>query len=511
MRTKKSLINIVVGIGGQLLGTVLSFVGRLIFIHYLSAAYLGINGLFTDILGMLNLAELGIGSAMIFSMYRPAAEDDEKSLTALMNLYRRLYRYVAAFVLVAGLALLPFLPRLIKDSSQIEHLRLIYLLYLGQAVCSYLLSYKNSIYQAYQKAYIRVTWEQIVRVVMLIAQTVVLVLTRNFILYLAIQVFAPVFVNLAVSLRVDRDYPYLKEDKKILPDVEEKKEIIKNIGALSIHKVATVVVKGTDNLIMSTFIGLSTVGIYSNYKLVLTSINSFAERICSALAGSVGNLGATEDADKIYEVYKILDFAMFGMYGYVAGGLIILFNLFIRLCFGESYLFSMSVVLVIVIEFYLSGSRKINLQFREAMGLFWQDRYKAVAEAIINLIASILLVKKFGVVGVVGGTILSTLLTCFWVEPYILMRYGIIEHWKTRLRDYFMDYGKRVLTVCAVVLCGRFVYQCLPDSNFFWFVVDGVLYTCIYAFFICLVFGRSKEFQYLLNRAKNRLNRLQNR
>ncbi len=255
----------IVGLVGQLLNMLLSFGGRMVFVHYLSQEYLGVNGLFGDVLGMLNLAELGIGSAMIFSMYRPAAQNDERQLARLMNLYRTLYRIVAVVVLGIGLALMPFLPLLIKGGEGVENLQLIYLLYLLQAVTSYLLSYKNSIYQAYQKAYIRKAIDQVVNIIRVIVQIVVLVTTRNFILYLIIQLFMPMLTSVIIWARADREFPYLKQYKE-LPEPQERKAIFKNVGALSLHKLATVIVRSTDNLIMSAFDGLATVGIYSNYK-----------------------------------------------------------------------------------------------------------------------------------------------------------------------------------------------------------------------------------------------------
>lgn len=224
MRKKNSIINMIVGLVGQLLNMLLSFGGRMVFVHYLSQEYLGVNGLFGDVLGMLNLAELGIGSAMIFSMYRPAAQNDEKQLARLMNLYRTLYRIVAVAVLGIGLALMPFLPRLMKGGEGIENLQLIYLLYLLQAVTSYLLSYKNAIYQAYQKAYIRKAVDQIIGIVRVILQIVVLVTTRNFILYLIIQLFMPMLTSAIIWARADREFPYLKQYKE-LPEPQERKAI----------------------------------------------------------------------------------------------------------------------------------------------------------------------------------------------------------------------------------------------------------------------------------------------
>lgn len=504
MRKKNSVINMIVGLIGQVLNMLLSFGGRMIFTQYLSQEYLGVNGLFGDVLGMLNLAELGIGSAMVFSMYLPAAKNDEDALTRLMNLYRTLYRIVAAVVLGIGLALLPFLHLVIKGGEGIEHLRLIYLLYLLQSATSYLLSYKNSIYQAYQKAYIRKALDQALGIVRQILQILVLVLTRNFILYLIVQLFVPMIASVIISIRVDREFPYLKRHKE-LPEPQERKAIFKNVGALSLHKLATVVVRGTDNLIMSAFDGLGTVGIYSNYKLVLLNVNNLLGHVTGAFTASIGNLNAMEGKKRVYEIFRILDFAIFLLYGYLSGGLVTLINFFIRMLFGEDYLFSMTVVVIIMAEFFMSGLRQMNLQFREALGLFWHDRYKALAEAIINLVVSLILVQYFGVAGIIGGTIISSLLTCVWFEPYVLMRYGIQEDWQQKLRRYFADYIVRWVVVAGVSAVSYWIFQLMPQTNFFWFVLDGLIYTAIYAVVVLVIYGRTSEFQYLLEMTVRKL------
>ncbi len=453
---------------------------------------------------MLNLAELGIGSAMIFSMYRPAAQNDEKQLARLMNLYRTLYRIVAVAVLGIGLALMPFLPLLMKGGEGIENLQLIYLLYLLQAVTSYLLSYKNAIYQAYQKAYIRKALDQIIGIVRLILQIVVLVTTRNFILYLIIQLFVPMVSSVIISIRADREFPYLKQYKE-LPEPQERKAIFKNVGALSLHKLATVIVRSTDNLIMSAFDGLATVGIYSNYKLVLMNVNNLLGHVTGAFTASIGNLNALEGRKRVYEIFRILDFAAFLLYGYLSGGLVTLINFFIRMIFGEEYLFSMHGRHHHHGGFFISGLRQMGLQFREALGLFWYDRYKALAEAIINLVVSLILVRRFGVAGIIGGTIISSLLTCVWFEPYVLMRYGIEEDWQKKLRRYFMDYIVRWVVVAGVSAVSYWIFQLMPQTNFFWFIAQGLIYTAIFAAVVLVVYGRTPEFQYLLEMTVRKL------
>ena len=499
MRTRYTLINMVVNIGGQLFNQVLGFIGRMVFIHYLSAAYLGVNGLFTDVLGMLNLAELGIGTAMIFSLYEPAAKDDKRKLTQLMNLYKILYRVVAAAVFLAGLALLPFLHIFVRDADGIENLKLIYLMYVANSACSYLLSYKNSIFLAYQKAYIRNLWVVVFDALRTIAQIIIIVLTQNFILYLLAQFVLQFIPNIIVSCKADKEYPYLKESKE-LPEREEFFGILRNIGAMSFHKLGTVIVRNTDSLLMSGFVGLLSVGIYSNYKFVLSGINNLVDKFANAFTGSLGNLGAMEDEKRVYSIYRELDVLFFVIYAYWTAGLFALFNSFITICFGPDYCFSVATVAVLVMEFYISGQRKVNLMFREAKGLFWYDRYKPLFESVINLTTSLLLVQKFGVAGIFGGTVISSVCTCVWVEPYILMRYGIRDEWQKKLRDYFVRYAQRAALVTALAAVSYGWVKFCPAESVFSFLLDGVVYTAFYGGVMYALFHKSLEFQMLRGR-----------
>jgi O-antigen/teichoic acid export membrane protein len=361
------------------------------------------------------------------------------------------------------------------------------------------LSYKNSILLAHQKAYYRVAWEHSIHLVQIIGQIIVLVLTQNFILYLVLQMLNQVTVNVIVARKVDKEYPYLKE-QKALPDRETCREISKNILAMSMHRLGGVVVNGTDNLMMSAFVGLASAGIYSNYQLVLTNINNVLGKIYNGFSSSIGNLAATEGSEKIYGIYKNLNFLMFALYGYLSVGLFVLLNPFIEMIFGKEYLFSMVMVLVMVLNFYIAGMRQITLQFRSAMGLFWRDRFKPVAEAVINLVVSILLVQKYGVIGILVGTIVSSLTTCCWVEPYIFIRYGIQKGWQEKLRSYFIEYLLRFLLVASAagisyVLCGK-----LPGGGILWFVLKGMICTGIYGLFLLLTYGRSEEFGYFMEK-----------
>lgn len=501
MRTKFMLRNLLVSVTGQMITLLLTFVSRILFVRYLSAAYLGVNGLFSDLLGVLTLSELGIGTAMLYSLYKPAAEENKVQLAHLMRLYRRMYHIVAAVVLLLGLLLLPFLPWLVRDSGDVAQLPLIYLLYLLSTACSYLLSYHNSIYVAHQKAYVRAVWCQVFDILRVAVQILILIFTQNFYLYLLAQLVLPFCPNLIIARKVRKDYPYLA-DIPGLPDKAERRTIFRDVGAMSIHRFSTAVVRNTDNLLMSAFIGLNTVGIYANYRMLLGSLNGLMAKLLGAFSGGIGNLNATESPARVYAVYQELDLMLYLLYAYLTGGLFLFLTPLLRLMFGAEYCFSLGTLTVIVLEFYLSGMRQMNLLFREARGLFRYDRWKAIAEAVLNLIFSLALVKPFGVAGVLGGTVLSSLLTCVWVEPMILMRHGIGEGWREKLRLYFLCYGTRLVLVMLLCALG---YKLLTPlaTNIPGLLLGCAVYSIVFAGVMYGCFRRSEAFGQLAQRVRH--------
>ncbi len=500
MRTKYSLFNMAVSFVGQFVNLILLFISRRIFIRCFAIQYLGVNGLFTNILTVLSMAELGIGTAMIYGLYRPAAAEDEDEICRLLNLYRLLYRMVGVFVFFAGLALLPFLPSLIKGETDIPHMPLIYLMYLFDTVGSYFLSYRQSVITAHQKTFLITAVTQGVRSVQILLQIAVMLLTGNFYLYLALQIGAQFVSNLLLAAAAGRMYPYINRKGTGLPGKDEIKRIWKDISAMAMHKFGAVVVSNTDNLIISAFVGLAAVGLYSNYKMILNSIKLFMSYVYGAFAAGIGNLAATSDGEKINMVHRELSFLLSMMYGYLAVCLFLLFNPFIGLFFGWEFTMGMPVVLLISLDFYMHGMRQLTLKFRDGMGLYRHDRYKPFAESAINLAVSLLLVKRFSVGGVLAGTIVSTLLTNFWVEPMVFFKYGVKSDWKHKLCRYFAGYMRYSF---MTVLCGgllRLLFTQIPDRNFLYLIGKGLLCTACYGGAAYLFFSRSEEWSMLTKR-----------
>lgn len=392
-RTDNSLRNLKTAVLFKLAAIVVNFIARKIFVVVLTKEYLGLDGTFANILTMLSLAELGVGTAITYSMYKPLAEGDRELILSLMTLYRKFYTIIGITVGVLGAALTPFLQYIIRDIPDIPHIRLIYLMFVLDSSISYFLVYKQSLISADQKQHIVTSYQYKTSMAVTAAQCAALLLTGDYILYLALKLCATFVCNALLARKADRLYPYLKQ-KTVQPlPAPVRQDISKNIRAMIAHKLGSVVVFGTDNVLIAYFVGAVSVGLYSNYLLITQSLKSAYSMIFRAMTASIGNLCAAEDTAHAQAVFWRVDLLTRWIYGFSTVCLVVLFNPFISLWLGADYLFSMPIVLLIVLSFYVTGMRQSVLTFREAMGLYWYDRHKPLFESAINLAVSILLAK----------------------------------------------------------------------------------------------------------------------
>ncbi|MDF2485718.1 MAG: transporter [Herbinix sp.] len=422
-RTEYSLKNAYITTILKVIAILMGYVVRVVFTHTLSESYVGINGLFTELLNVIALSELGIESAITYALYRPIAENNREEQKSLMRIYGWYYRAVAVTVTLLGLFVIPFIPVLIKNQSEVEHLTLIYLLYLTNSALSYLIIYKKSLMDAHQLFYLGLLYQTGFWVVQDVLQIIILITTKNFILFLLIYIICTLIGNIFISKKANRLYPYIKEKNiKPLEDLK-KQEIAKNIRALFLHKIGDVVMGNTDNILLSSFVGIMSTGIYSNYYLIIQSINQLIHQIFHGITASIGNLGVGRNVDRVKIVYQTTYFIAHWVYGLGAICLYELLNPFVRISFGEKYLFSKDIVLLLCINFFVTGLKNVTLVFRNSLGLFRHDRYISIACAAFNLVFSILLVRRFGTIGVFIGTLISILLTSAWLEPYIIYKF----------------------------------------------------------------------------------------
>lgn len=482
----------------RIVAIVMGFVTRVVFTHTLSESYVGINGLFTDILNILSLTELGVGTAITYALYRPIAEKDIERQQALMRLFQIFYRATAACVAVLGLVLVPFLDVLMKNRPDVDHLLFIYLLYLANSVLSYLLVYKRTLVEAHQLNYIVLIYQTAFLVIQDVCQIIVLITTKNFILFLFLYLACTLLGNICISRKANRLFPYLKEKSKKKLLKEERQEIFRNIRAMLMHKIGNVVVNNTDNLLLSSFVGVISVGIYSNYYLLIGSVRQVLDQVFAGITASVGNLGATEDKEHVKKVFEVAFFLGQWMYGFAAICLYELLTPFVSVSFGEKYLFPASVTLVLCINFYINGTRKAVLTFRDSLGLFWYDRYKAVAEALLNIVASIILVLEFETLGVFIGTFISTVATSVWVEPYVLYRHRL----KAPVLPFYLKYAGYCLGVG--VAWGVTELICRHITGGFLYTFGLRLLVCVFVpnLLMLLFYGRTKDFRATMERAK---------
>lgn len=467
-------MNTSVAFVAQVSAILMGFFTRVVFTRMLSEGYVGINGLFTDILNILSLSELGVGTAITYALYAPIAKGDIKKQQILMRMFRTFYRMTALFVMGAGLCLIPFLDILMKDRPDVDHLVLIYCLYLLNSVVSYLLIYKKTLIDAHQMNYITVLYHNGFLVLQDICQIIILITTKNFVLFLSVAVVCTIIGNVCMSRKADALFPYLKETCHEKLPQEERWDILKNVKAMLMHKLGNVVVNNTDNLLISSFVGVVSAGIYSNYFLIIGSIRQVLDQALLGVSASVGNLGVLEDKDRVKSVFEQLFFIGYWLFGFAGICLFEMLNPFVEFAFGKKYLFPREIVLVLCINFFINGTRRAVLIFKESMGLFWYDRYKAIAEALLNLSISILLVLHFGIVGIFIGTFCSTVLTSVWVEPYIIYKYRL----KRSVSEFFKTYAYYMLVMAGVWTIAEGCCRITSGSP---------LFLLVYRFCICLL------------------------
>ncbi len=492
MRTKKSLLNLATGLMGQMLALLASLMLRVVMSRCMETAYLGLSGLFTNILSMLSLVELGVGPAITFSLYKPLAERDTEKTKSLMRLYQKAYRSIGCAVLLLGFLFTPVYPHLIKDAAGVSQLNIIYWLYVLNTGISYFYSYKGSLIIADQNQYIKNIGHYIAYVLMHAMQAIILITTRNYIIFLICQVLFTAAENIVLSHVADRMYPFLKE-REIKPLLKADTEpIVRNIRAMLCHNIGNMVVNSTDNILVSRFLGLTVSGIYSNYAMILLAVRNILARAFDAVLASVGNLNAEGEKGKIRTVFDRLFFLAFWLFGLCAICLMCLMQPFIRWVFGEAFLLDNLTLMMLVLSFYVTGMRSVLYVMRAAAGLYHRDWAKPIAEAIVNLVASIWLMQRFGIAGVFMGTIVSAALVGTWVEAYIVCK-DVLE---VKLRSYFVQYGQYALIAAATAFLVYGLVNRMPDGGFVWLALKGIVTVATVNSIYAAVYLKSEEFVY---------------
>lgn len=487
-RTKKTMLNAIASLMDHFVIIMIKFASRYIFIFTLGKQYLGVSALFSSIITILSLADLGFGIALPQALYKPLAQKDERSICKILKFYSKVYTVISIAVIAVGLILLPFLRWIIADkgTNGIKYINIIYILFILQSASSYLFIYKKTLFAADQKDYCITFIESATSIISTLCQIFILLLTHNYLLYLSVSIIAIISQNMFISRRCDKYYPFLKEVKLADNlDVSEIKTLSKKIYALFIYKVSIAVENGTDNLIMTAMCGIIITGICSNYTLIIKSVTSVLMRAMAAATASIGNVIATESNKNTYKIYSWLDFIGFWVYSVCGICMVILLNPFIELVLGREYLIGVSTVVVLCINFYICGTQGVNSNFRNAYGLFYEGRYRPACMIVVNIVSSIILAKYIGITGIFVGTILSRVFTVGVFDPYIVFKHGL----KMPLINYYKSHSIYHIVTFIVGFALSFIFNKWKISSLVWWILKAIcLFLSINVIYIILFF-----------------------
>lgn len=497
-RSKNSIKNMSMGFVYQTIQLILGFVSRTVFIRTLGTEYLGLNGIFSDVLQLLSMADLGFSSAMAYSFYKPLAEGDNEKIASLIAFYKSIYNKIAIGVTVIGLACIPFLKYIVNTEEDIPHLEIYYLFSLAGVVISYLFVYKTTLLTADQKDYKVVKIRTITSVTKVLLQIAVLYLFRNYILYLAIGVILNFLNNLIASLRAQKEYPYIKGKHKSI-DKEVQKSIFENIKSVFIYKISGTLFNATDNILISMIVGTAAVGLYSNYLMVSSKLLLVEQIIFSALTASVGNVIAKEAATKRYKIFQAIQSASFILCGIIVSVYCIMINDIISVWLGHEFLFPIITVWAITLNTYFNCVLQPLWIFRDATGMYLRTKFIMFIGAIINLVLSILLGNIIGVTGIIFASALARISSYFWFEPKILFK----EYFEKRALIYYISILKNFLIVFAVVFLLSFVSSGIAVNSWGMLIAKGIVIGCICTVVFLLTYMKTEGFQLILNKVKS--------
>lgn len=479
---------------------ILQFIVRTALIYFMGVEYIGLNGLFANIFSFLNLAELGIGSAIAFSMYKPVAEGDIEKIKSLQALHRKFYSIIFIVVLCLGLAVLPFIKYLINGGVTADtNVYMLYILYLINTLVCYFSAHKRSLLFAYQRNDIENKIKTFCVILMSILQIVVLFIFRNYYLYFTVTILFSLIDVILIKKIANKMYPEINGKSAPL-DSYTKKQISQNITALGLHKACGALIYSTDNILISAILGIALLGVYSNYYLIITTLLSIYTLLSNAIGSSVGNMIASESKEYVYSKFKQINFLFSILTSFCTVCLIVLFQPFITIWTGGGiYLLNFSTVILISISFYVVKIRHAVIIFKDSAGLFWENRFSPIIEAILNLVISIVLGISIGINGIILGTILSAILAPMIFEPRVLYKH----YFKKSVWNYFKSLLIDIIITSAVGTICYVVCSFIPDGGIWLLIAKFATCVPLCGILLLITYSPTKEFKELFMMGKN--------
>lgn len=495
MRTKKAFINSSINILAYIAIFIPNLVIRKVFLESLGSDMLGLSSLYSNIIGWLSIVELGVSSAIIYSLYKPYADGDNEKIRAYIRFYGKFYRGIGFIILILGLCIVPFLKYFIETPINMKIVTYGYLLFLINSFISYIFSNKLCILNVSQQAYKITIATTISKLIIIIIQIVMLKKNPDFILYVSIQLIVNFVYFISINIYINRRYSWINLKSNDL-EYELKKNLFKNIKALFMHKIGSLVINSTDNLVISKFVGLTALSNYTNYNTVIFAFQTVIKNGLDGLTASIGNLLTLDDKNKAYEIHKRIFFLNFWVVSFVVITLYNTLNQFIILWIGNKYLLDNVTFIIILINLYFVCMRGSVEQFQNGSGTFHQDRYAPIFESVINLITSIVLVKYIGITGVFIGTLISNFTVIFWTKPYVVYKYVFNKG----IKEYFKMYFKYLIIGLIVLVISNYsVISFKYNNTIIGFIINCIINIIVINVLYLIIFFRTDEFKYYLS------------
>lgn len=501
MRKRNSIINAFVALFVNAIVVVVNFILQSIFIKKLGVELLGLNSVFSNILTMLGVVELGFGSAIIFHLYQAVGDNNDETIASLMNFYKKVYNIIAIIVFILGIGLMPFLNLFIGDNNLTISIHIAFLLLLLDQVFSYLLSYKRSIIIALQKNYIIDTCHVGCILLSGAINYFVIIIFKNYYVYLVVKIVFRLIENLFISFEANHLCPCILK-KKVKPlDKKIVHNLKKQVKGLLFHSFGTFMVNGTDNILLSKFFGLYISGLISNYVMITGTITTLLSQAINAMVGSIGNLVAENNKEHTYITFRRMLYLINFLYSYVSISIFYLSNLFIEIWLGKNYVINQYIILSICICFYSLGIKSFYMLFKKTSGIFYEDKYVPIIEAIVNICFSVCLLKIIGPSGIYIGTIVSHLSLYIFSFPKFLYK----RLFNQNIKRYICDLAKNfALYVILFFITESIVNYCNLNANIFLqFILKGFLILIVNISVYIIFTFNYQEFKYYQNIIKN--------
>ena len=499
MRQKLAVKSSVIGLCARLLTMVLSIISTRLFVKYLGIEIKGVSGLIANILSLLQLAEMGIGTAIIYALYQPIVEKNKEEIKSLMSFYKKAYNYIGLLIFAIGCGVSLFLKFFVGETTYSwNYVYLIYFIQLIASVSTYLLgAYRRNLLYADQKQYITVLIDTVTNTIFTVIRMLVIVYMQSYVAYLVLQLTQTLISNLFVYMVTNKYYPYLRE--KIIKPYDKMPELVGNVKNVIIGKIGGVVYNSTDNILISKFVGVIAVGYMTNYYTIKTMIKTIVTSVTEPIRPMIGNyIREYKDVSKSYQLFLSYTFIRFFIANIVTVGVLVMFNPFIDLWLGEEYTLSMLIPTLIAIDMFIDIVHGPTWEYINVLGLFKNDRNMSYGGAIINLATSIVFVMFMGTPGVLLGTVIAQ---CY----YWIARASIVfrQYFKEGIVRYIKCIVAYILVTTVDTVIMLFLrYRLMPKTTIFMFVILCVISMAISVISICLIWGRTEEFILMVNMVK---------